>query len=208
MHSTHHAQLFFVSDSTETPFDMAALEAESEVFTFTAETFSIGEVRALIEAAYTRPFEKATRTIIVRANAIGIEAQNALLKILEEPPITTRFILVLRQGSLVLPTVLSRVQLMTVTGGVASISTGAFDAFLAASFAERMTQIATSTKNKDTDTLSALYTGLSVWLTSATSLSVNLRSQVLWCQSMLTLHGASKKMLWEEIALALPVAKQ
>ncbi len=208
MNITHHAQLYFVSDSTETPFDIVALQAVSEVTVFQTDTFSINEARTLIDAAYVRPFEKMTRTIIVRANAIGLEAQHALLKVLEEPPLTTCFILIMRQGSVLLPTVLSRLHLMTTHGVTTFVESFAFNTFLAASVSDRISQIAIATKNKDTETLGSLYTGLAAWLVRANASSVGGRSRLLWCESMLTLHGASKKMLWEEIALSLPVAKR
>jgi hypothetical protein len=38
-------------------------------------------------------------------------------------------------------------------------------------------------------------------------LAVETKKRLLWCQSNLRLHGASKKMLWEEIALTLGVEK-
>lgn len=207
MDFSHHAQLFLVSDVRETPFDMAALSQMSEVTTLQTDTFSIGEVRKLIDTAYARPFEKETRTIVVRANAIGLEAQNALLKVLEEPPLTTRFILVLRQGCVVLPTVLSRVFTVPVSGQAAVVEHTTFNNFMTAEYAERMTNIALATKNKDIQTLDAWYAGLADWLARATDIPAVVRSRLLWCESMLTLNGASKKMLWEEIAFLLPVAK-
>lgn len=51
------------------------------------------------------------RVAIVSFHTAGIPAQNALLKILEEPPQNTRFILVTSNKSHLIDTVLSRVQL-------------------------------------------------------------------------------------------------
>jgi hypothetical protein len=82
MFKSHHAILYLVSDISVTPFDLSLVAAESEIREFTSEKLSIDEVRTLIATAYTRPFERATQTIVLRVNDIGIEAQHALLKVL------------------------------------------------------------------------------------------------------------------------------
>jgi DNA polymerase-3 subunit delta' len=71
----------------------------------------VDQVREAIERAAYRPFEGRKRVVIVDdADAMVIEAQNALLKTLEEPPAASMFILVSSRPDLLLPTVLSRCQ--------------------------------------------------------------------------------------------------
>lgn len=207
MPPSHHAILYFVSDIAETPFDSLALSATSEIREFHSAKFSIAEVRDLIATAYGRPFEKATRTIIIRTLDIGIEAQHALLKVLEEPPLTTRFILIIKQGSVLLPTVLSRLALAE--SNTDFTPDGALDEqfkiFLQAPLAERLATIAAFTKDKDTAVAEALDRGLRQYVDTLSFKSPIDRGRLLWCQSHLRMHGASRKMLWEEIALTLPV---
>lgn len=69
----------------------------------------IGQIRELIEKISTRPKEAFTRFIIIDgASAMTVEASNALLKSLEEPPHNTVFILISSSMLSVLPTIRSR----------------------------------------------------------------------------------------------------
>ena len=66
-------------------------------------------VREAIDAAGYRPFEGRRRvTIVDQADGLERSAQNALLKILEEPPSGSVFLLVTALPDLLLPTVRSR----------------------------------------------------------------------------------------------------
>lgn len=72
------------------------------------ETFSI---RALIREAITRSYAGKMKIFIVTfAEAMNAEAANALLKILEEPPPQTLFLLTSSQPDILLPTIRSRCQ--------------------------------------------------------------------------------------------------
>jgi DNA polymerase-3 subunit delta' len=71
----------------------------------------IDQVRDAIEKSAYRPFEGRKRVVIVdEADALIVEAQNALLKTLEEPPSASMFVLVTSRPDVLLPTVRSRCQ--------------------------------------------------------------------------------------------------
>ena len=73
-------------------------------------SFSIDDARELKSIASTRPTEPSGKKIfIVMADSITAEAQNALLKLLEEPPEYAHFFLVLPSAHILLPTVKSRI---------------------------------------------------------------------------------------------------
>ena len=72
-------------------------------------TIKVESVRGVVEQAAYRPFEGRRRVVIVDdADRLVAEAQNALLKTLEEPPPASVFLLVTHRPHLLLPTVRSR----------------------------------------------------------------------------------------------------
>jgi DNA polymerase-3 subunit delta' len=92
-------------------------------------SIKIDQVRAAIDRAGYRPFEGKRRVVIVdEAEALVTEAQNALLKTLEEPPASSVFMLLTRMPDLLLPTVRSRcVRLTFASGAEAAIDAEARD---------------------------------------------------------------------------------
>lgn len=73
-------------------------------------SISVDEVRAIIEDIYLRPNEGEKKIILIGgAGEMTPQAQNALLKVLEEPPEHALFLLTAESRQALLPTVLSRV---------------------------------------------------------------------------------------------------
>jgi len=77
--------------------------------TFMRDDFKIEDAKEVIAEAYRS--EENTKTLILGAKSFTIPAQNALLKILEEPPRNIAFILLAPNKSTFLPTVRSRLSL-------------------------------------------------------------------------------------------------
>jgi DNA polymerase III subunit delta' len=77
--------------------------------TFMRDDFKIEDAQEVISEAYKA--EENTKTLILGAKSFTIPAQNALLKILEEPPRNIVFILLAPNKSTFLPTVRSRLSL-------------------------------------------------------------------------------------------------
>jgi len=72
-------------------------------------SIKIDPVRDVIERAQYRPFEGRRRVVVIEhADALTDDAQSALLKILEEPPAASVFLLVTSAPDALLPTVRSR----------------------------------------------------------------------------------------------------
>ena len=74
-------------------------------------SIKVDQVREAIDRSMYRPFEGRRRVVIVdEADALMPEAQNALLKTLEEPPSASVFVLITNRPDVLLPTVRSRCQ--------------------------------------------------------------------------------------------------
>lgn len=91
-----------------------------DIFILSGETgkpksIKISAIRDIRERAGILPNEASFQIfIILEASGMGEEAQNALLKILEEPPKTARFILASRSRDDFRPTILSRVTVFAI----------------------------------------------------------------------------------------------
>ncbi len=73
------------------------------------QTISVDSIRALYETVMIKPYSADKKIIIIPdAEKMGIQAQNALLKMLEEPPSYIVFILLTSNSNFFLETVLSR----------------------------------------------------------------------------------------------------
>lgn len=71
--------------------------------------FPVETVREIRQDAYIAPNEGARKIYLIdRAHAMNAAAQNALLKIIEEPPDFVNFLLLCENRSRMLPTILSR----------------------------------------------------------------------------------------------------
>jgi DNA polymerase III subunit delta' len=76
-----------------------------------ARQIQVAQVRLLKKWAGMRSYEGRGRVaIILEAERLGVQAQNALLKLLEEPPEELILLLCTRQPEALLPTILSRCQ--------------------------------------------------------------------------------------------------
>ena len=90
----------------------------------TANSFHVDTVRDIINDAYMQPNEADFKVyILANAECMNASAQNALLKILEEPPAYAVFILTVTSKSALLSTVLSRSVTVALEG--VNISEGA-----------------------------------------------------------------------------------
>ena len=73
------------------------------------KSIKIDTIRSLIKFAHLAPSYSNKKVIIIdNADTMTVDAQNALLKTLEEPPLSTIIILVTGKENFLLPTILSR----------------------------------------------------------------------------------------------------
>ena len=196
MHTPHHAEVYLGQTiPAVVPADL--IHPSADVVHLSVADWGIDDSRRLAAAAHVRPVLGGVRTLIVCAKRMTHPAQNALLKLFEEPPATTRIILIVPDIGHLLPTLLSRVSVRTV-GSRTVADTSAWQAFVSQSYKERLESIADASKRKDLDWQRMMLASAVV----ATGLPPATR---LLVDSYATSSGASRKMLLEEVALTLPI---
>lgn len=200
MNKVHHALLFFVASTKN--YNLVPYYFDSEVVDQYYEKFGIDDARQLIKTSYNKPKEAEQMLLIVRADFITHEAQNALLKILEEPPISTRFIFVLVTGFSLLPTLLSRFAKEIDSKNIQFEINKEFKEFISQDYAERISLIEQAVKKKDIEWQRAIKQGLIEYLRVLKCDSNNLK-KLEYAARVLFTRGASNKMLLENVALIL-----
>ncbi len=85
------------------------LSGKGSVKTFFCEEFKVDDAKAVTREAYIA--EERTKYIVLGAKSYNVYAQNALLKLLEEPPKNIVFFLLARSKTSLLPTIRSRLKI-------------------------------------------------------------------------------------------------
>ena len=79
----------------------------------TEKAVGIGDIRNLQKSLFLRPLESDKKAVILESfYGATIEAQNAFLKVLEEPPLSTVILILSTSLDFFLPTVLSRCKII------------------------------------------------------------------------------------------------
>jgi hypothetical protein len=162
----------------------------------------IDEVRALIHEAHLTPLVQNERVFIISYNDITPEAQNALLKILEEPPQTSRFYVVISQSVKLLPTLRSRLMLLGEEHG--GESGKEFEAFLQESIGDRLKKIGERMTKKDDAWAVTIMRGIETY--AGEKKKPELLKALTQLRPYFERSGASKKMILEHLALLLSSA--
>ena len=189
------------------------LRGNADAYVRTYGTFGIEEARELASRASVRSLSGEGRTFVLAMRDMTSEAQNALLKTLEEPSAGARFFFLIPAPDSLLPTLLSRAQRMQI---FLSEQTVRIDArrFLASRPAKRI-EMLKSLLEKDDDTqqkagdivhlLSSLETELASRVRERgveNGLTAIYRARKYICDK-----GAHSKSLVEQVALLMPVVQ-
>ena len=169
------------------------------------DTLHINTVRCLRELIYQAPIESRYRWIVIFAKNYPHISQNALLKILEDPPETSKILLVVPDITQLLPTVRSRVLVLAEDKKNDSDVAKGFEYWFGSNTSERLRVIDRLHKQKDTKQMSALLNGVISFL-PAMDLEVDnqqrkMLSDIVRCSVR---SGASKRYLLEALALTVP----
>ncbi len=198
--SMHHANLLIGSRNwalSQIP-ESERIEGQ-DVSILQYDRMSIANVRALIHEASLRPLVREYRTFVLVCDSLLPDAQNALLKLFEEPNAHTVFYLVIPREDMLLPTLRSRLNLL----GMETYKEEGkvFTDFLKARYVDKLAMIAERLKAEDVVWVDAVTRGFSQH--AHTTRDVTLMKDALLLESYIHTTGASKKMLLEHIALTL-----
>lgn len=165
--------------------------------------FGINDARELRMRASMMPVAAACQIFLLEINTITAEAQNALLKLFEDPPPRTQFYLVMSPAGTLLPTLRSRLFLIgedeTATDPIESAT---FDEFYGATYGDRLATVARLSKEKAYSVMEVLLVGAERVATEEKD--ATLLETVVYVRQHLGTRGASAKMLLESLSLALP----
>lgn len=206
-----HAALCIAASMEEAHLPGACMVPGADVHHEITDVLQIDTVRTLRTYAYQAPIQSSYRWIVIFARQYTHPAQNALLKVLEEPPVSTKIILVAPSAEQLLPTVRSRLTQIasSVDDSGDTADSGkptAAVSWLSASVAERLEAVAKMHKQNDSAQLGKLLTEVSTTAAFDAQLAHMeyrrlLNDVVLFAQR----SGASKKYLLEALAVTLPI---
>lgn len=191
-----HAQLIIA-----TSLENASLPDELKIETtdtrhLFVDSLGIDEARWLVKESSKKALGSGLHQFVVVTKGLTNEAQNALLKLFEEPPENTVFYLVIPHESILIPTLRSR---MIITGN-SGVQDEASVEFLDQSLKERIDTVAKLAKD-DPASLGRIVRELGE--KHLNELSPDAKRSLLLCEKYVYNRGASRKMLLEELALSL-----
>jgi DNA polymerase III delta prime subunit len=113
------------------------------------ETFTIDDARNLSDLHLRKPFSAGRKMFIASVSDITVEAQNALLKLFEEPIQGNYFFLITNEEKNILPTLRSRMAYLNMREVSSKESESFGKKFLKSNIADRMKLISKIVEDKD-----------------------------------------------------------
>ena len=184
-----------------------AVKGNPDLYVRTYKQFGVEEARELRERAGSRPVAGPYRVFVVATPSMTMEAQNTLLKTLEEPPAGAMFFFIIPAPDTLLATLRSRAQMLALGTQMRGSSIVDVHLFLAATPQRRLDMLKVLLE-KDEDEKRDL--GNIIAFLSSLEKSVEkdpdgLRA-VYRAQKYIGDRGALVKPLLEQIALLVPKA--
>ncbi len=202
----HHAQLIigsFKAAYEQLPVDVRQSTEDCRVSHY--DLFTIADARDLRYQASLQAFEQRGRTFILHIRGITTEAQQALLKLFEDPQDRVVFYVIAPAADMFLATVRSRF-LISYASEVEETEAADPSKFLGLTYAERLAYVQDLATKKDVDQIAELITGLES--VAAKTAAPNVMRELCAMATYRFDRGISVKMLLEHIALSFPIIKK
>lgn len=216
----HHAYLIEGEHAVLSADVLAFLEGEQNVIVEYTELFTIDAARSLRARQIERTPDGGKKCFVLGARFFMREAQNALLKVFEEPTADTHFFLIVPDADVLLPTLRSRV--LVIRSEEDKVAKEALlvrgKEFLRLTKPERLQVIADLLEEYEDDEKHELLKGEALKLLSGIEVSLYTSlageppseaqqqtfKELLKCKDFMRDRGASTKMLLEYVALITP----
>ena len=183
-----------------------------DVFVWQCDTLTVDDSRRVKEVQSRKAFVDR-KVIIIAFHSATNEAQNALLKAVEEPTERTHIFLIVPRLDLLLPTVRSRLFTAEYTAHASSEAAKQAQVFLGANVGERLAivkKIADDIADEKIGKNFALeflnHLEQELWAKKKTK-ETGIFDEIALCRKYLSDRSASVRMLLEHIAVALPPTK-
>lgn len=173
------------------------------------ESFGIDDARGLERWAIGKPIANEVKVSLIITKSITREAQNALLKVLEEPPLGTYIFINLENLGGILPTFLSRVRILNVSQDHKFKNTNTHK-FLNSKIKDRLSVVQSLSKKEDKKDIKELIKNLEA--VAYESYSKNIADDISKAKAMKNIltakifastRGSSPKMLIEWLSCVL-----
>lgn len=197
--------------AVEALFEKEGIEMHGnpDVYVRTYQGFGADEARELKQRASLRAIGSSSRVFVIATPGMTGEAQNALLKTLEEPPGDARFVFIVPSPDTLLPTFRSRCQILALSARDGDVGAVDVKEFLAAGAEARLEMLKPlldkdEDEKRDMGAILAFLSSLERLLSeSAERDSRGLRA-IYRARKFATDKGALLKPLLEQVALLMP----
>ncbi len=172
------------------------------------QSLSIDDSREMKQFANRKPISGSLKFVIVSFDIATKESQNALLKLLEEPPKGTHFFFLVSNSEMLLPTLLSRTEVINV--GSRRLSDNLAKSFVDSPKAKRLDIINPIINSKNREQIISFLDSLEQELRSRATLriidseGVVAFDMVKQARNYVNDRGSSPKMLLEHLAITIP----
>ncbi len=210
----HHANILVGGDHRNFVFEILAdqldfkIIANPDFLLLEDQTFGIGQVRDFERWVIGKPLVGEVKVSLIIVKSITFEAQNALLKVLEEPPLGTYIFINLQSLGGLLPTFLSRVRVLEVSKSPfdSCPKKGELDTpakkFLNSKIKEKFSMIRSLSKKENKEEMRDLIKNLEEVAYEDKLEYKNLRN-ILTAKIFASTRGSSPKMLLEWLSCVL-----
>jgi DNA polymerase III delta prime subunit len=166
------------------------------------DSLTIDDARKLREVQTNRPVAGDKKIFVIETRTMTLEAQNSLLKFLEEPTPQTYIFIIVPSTEVILPTLRSRAIIISFRG-VAEKNHEAV-LFLGLSLPDRIKKATEIAEEKDKAGALSLIDGLITEFYSKKEKRDEVLKELLMCRMYINDRSPSLKLLLEHIACVLP----